>query len=85
MKKVYKYQLKLQAMQVLTIPVIALLSIQQQFGVWTLWAEVDTDRVPDRVKITVVGTGHEIPEDAGQYFSTIQDGSYVWHFYVKVG
>ncbi len=35
--------------------------------------------------VVIVGTGHEIPEYAEQYISTVQDGSYVWHIYTKGG
>jgi len=85
MKKIYKYPLKLQSVQSLSIPLVAVLSIQQQHGVWVLWAEVDTDKWSKTITVTTVGTGQVIPENVGQYISTIQEGSYVWHFYVKVG
>lgn len=38
----------------------------------TVWAEVDTDRPIVKRHFYVVGTGHEVPEDAGQYHGTAQ-------------
>ncbi len=34
-----------------------------------------------RLTITLVGTGDAVPNDAGDYLSTVQDGPMVWHFY----
>ena len=85
MKRIYKYSLKLQEIQSINAPVTKVLCVQMQHGELVLWAEVDTDKASKELLVVIVGTGHEIPENAGQYLSTVQDGSYVWHIYIKGG
>jgi hypothetical protein len=58
------------------------LTLQDQGGVSTLWAEVD----PDSPAVTRIfewaGTGHPVP-DGGVYVGTalVQGGAYVFHLY----
>lgn len=62
-----------------------LLSIQKQHGEWCAWVEVRPEKgVTGRLRLIIVGTGHQIPEYAGDYFTTIQDGSWVWHVYASM-
>ena len=46
--------------------------------VWVL-----VDPVQNRVtrKINVYGTGHNIPEGAGKFISTVFEGPFVWHIF----
>jgi len=85
MKRIYKYNLKLQETQSIKAPITKVLCVQMQHNELVLWAEVDTDKVNKELLVVIVGTGHEIPKYAEQYISTVQDGSYVWHIYTKGG
>lgn len=61
-----------------------LLTIQKQYGVWCAWVEVALlEGAKSNLRIDVVGTGHPVPQHEGalDYFTTVQDGPYVWHFY----
>jgi hypothetical protein len=47
------------------------------------WVELDPDNTTDRVtkEFTVFGTGHLIPDDAGEYVGTFVESPFVWHVY----
>lgn len=85
MKRIYKYNLKLQETQSIKAPITKVLCVQMQHNELVLWAEVDTGKVEKELFVVIVGTGHEIPEHAEQYISTVQDGYYVWHVYIRGG
>lgn len=77
MAEILKYKLHLTWRQALNLSKGAkLLSVQEQAGELTLWAEVAgriiTAETSESVTIYMVGTGHEVPEDAGRYITTIQ-------------
>lgn len=83
MRKIYKFPFSLQVRTLIGGSIIKPLCVQEQHGQLCLWAEVDTnpEALPGDVVLTIVGTGHPIPADAGEYLSTVQQGAYVWHFY----
>ena len=77
MAEILKYKLHLTWRQALNLSKGAkLLSVQEQAGELTLWAEVAgriiTAETSESVTIYMVGTGHEVPQDAGCYITTIQ-------------
>lgn len=77
MAEVLKYKLHLTHRQFITLSKDAkLLTVQEQAGELCLWAEVAGRIVSaegsDPVTIYMVGTGHEVPEDAVRYITTIQ-------------
>jgi hypothetical protein len=60
------------------------LHFAEQDGILCLWAAVhpkQLGKLPRRFHI--VGTGHEIPMDAGKYLCTVltQGGMFVWHIF----
>lgn len=57
-----------------------LLCVGEQKGVITLWAEVDTDEILVTRKLTILGTGWELPENL-IYLGTVFVGPFVWHVY----
>lgn len=60
------------------------LHVGQQHGTITVWAEVD-DAAPLVVtRLRVVGTGWQIPDDAGEHIGTTQIGGQVWHVYTQL-
>jgi hypothetical protein len=85
MRTIWKFPLK-PAVQEITMPRGArVLTVQTQFGEPQLWAEVDTDAPTEQREFAVVGTGHPMPEDPGEYIGTFQidDGSLVFHVYAS--
>lgn len=81
MKRIYKYDIKLQEQQIISGPIIKPLSVQLQDESIKLWCEVDLS-VPNRkYLITMVGTGNEIPKHAGRHLGTIQLQGFVLHVY----
>ena len=85
MTKIYKYKLDLQDTQIINAPIVKPLCAQKQGDELALWAEVDTAKDNEIFQVTIVGTGHSVPTDAGEYLSTVQDGCYVWHVYLRGG
>lgn len=50
-----------------------------------LWAAIDKDLREDTktVIITIVGTGHPLPENAGTYMNTFTLGVFVFHAFYR--
>lgn len=86
MRKIFKYKLKVEDKQRLSIPMDAeILSIQTQGNDVCLWALVDPGMVEQEVVIFCVGTGHDfwIDKEANypHHLGTVQQGVLVWHFF----
>lgn len=84
MKRIFKYPLEIEDVQIVTMPRAAkLLTAQVQGGICVLWALVETNNVFVSRKIRIFGTGH--PADAASaetYVATCQDGlGLVWHVF----
>jgi 6-phosphogluconolactonase/glucosamine-6-phosphate isomerase/deaminase len=90
MKTIYKYPLKIQDKQTISMPIGAqILSVQVQDEVVCLWALVEP-RLPKReIEFQMLGTGH----DAGhinsnfKHISTVQvdGGNLVFHVFQYLG
>lgn len=79
---IFKYPLILTSRQVLRVPIYSIdLSCQLQGDTLCLWMAVDPEAALIDYPVTIVGTGHEVPKDAGGYISTVQMGEFVWHIY----
>lgn len=50
----------------------------------SIWVEVDPDGPPTRCKVSIVGTGEPIPEDAGQHAGSFVEGPFVWHIFMAI-
>jgi hypothetical protein len=59
------------------------LCLQMQHGTPTLWMMVDAKAPTENRRFTMYGTGHEMPEDPGQYIGTFQldGGLFVFHVF----
>ena len=90
MKTIWKYPLEITGIQTIELPGHAnILSVKDQNGILTLWAELDTeDKSLHSVDIYIVGTGNPITfetkyMESPQYFDSVIMGSFVWHVYIK--
>lgn len=87
MKVIYKYRLDITDCQNILLPKdSALLSVKMQHGTMCLWALVDTSNPVEYQEFYVIGTGNPIPEKViknANFLSTVLDGSFVWHVFVK--
>jgi len=71
METIWKYELLTIDNQVIEMPINAeILTVQTQNGSPCLWARVNTSNPNEIRKITVCGTGHELPKSAGEYIGT---------------
>lgn len=52
-------------------------------GEVVLWAQVKPKQPAVRTVVTVVGTGQNIPDDAGEYISTFLMEMFVFHAYYR--
>lgn len=77
MKTIYKYGLG----EVQLPKGAKILTVSHQNGNFVMWAEVDTERVPEHRTFVVFGTGWEMPDVKMSYVGTIFEGAFVWHVY----
>ena len=87
---VWKYKLNLQpdSRAIVSLPgdTPRVLSVDRDpQGDVVLWAAVDKNSTEtNTVTISVVGTGHDLPADAGYFLNTFQIGlAYVFHAFYK--
>ena len=80
---IWKYPILIDDEQIITPPKGAeILTIQVQDMQPYLWALVDPDRPPDRIKLITKGTGHPIGDkEVGEYVGTYQFGKLVFHVF----
>lgn len=82
MKRIFKYPIQITDRETIEMPGGAkILSAQVQGNTICLWAEVDTEMVPQPRTIAVYGTGNPMPEDPGLFIGTVQTPPFVWHVY----
>jgi len=82
MKTIWKYALDFQT--IVDIPKGAkVLTVQEQRGDPQLWAIVDPDAETEKRTFIIYGTGHNMPDDPGEYVGTFQQlgGNLVFHVF----
>jgi len=86
MKTIYKYVLQIEDEQYInTYEGHKILLIAEQAGTLCLWAEVDTEHLPEALKILIIGTGHVInPALTIDHLGSAVVGAFVWHVYLAV-
>lgn len=53
-------------------------------GALSLWALVDPQALRVKGTVTVRGTGHSVPDDAGEFVNTFMRSAFVFHaFYLQ--
>lgn len=57
--------------------------VASQGNVFTLWAEVDTEARTVTRAVSVIGTGHRLPDGYGFHIGTVMQGDLVWHVYIE--
>jgi hypothetical protein len=90
MTRIWKFPLKLIERQVISVPANAkALTVQMQLNggdeIPTVWMQVDPDAPTGPRTFTIVGTGHPVPDNAGEYLGTVQELGFVWHVYERRG
>ena len=84
MKKIWKYALKDSDAEYEIPEGGRILSVQMQGGGLTMWALVDIDAKREKRRVTVYGTGHDLPPYPGRYVGTVQASpALVWHIFEK--
>lgn len=85
--RIYKFPLTLTAVQSIAVPVpFKPLSVQLQNAQICLWAETPGGEPTKTAEVVIVGTGHEVPDEAiafKTFVDTVQQGGYVWHVYAE--
>ena len=84
MRTVYKYQLDLGTTE-LELPANAeIITVgKEPRGKYSLWAIVDSTAPLVKKEFIILGTGHEIPNNAW-YIKSFRDISFVWHVFELV-
>lgn len=82
MKAIYKYVLNITPPEtVVNIPAGSIVRrVAMQNGEPTFWAEVDTSAPKVSKIFRILGTGHEIPENA-HWVGSCEDGPFIWHLF----
>lgn len=82
MKQIWKYEFAVQDDVTLSMPRGAkILTVQDQRGAVTMWAEIDPAAPREKRRFRVVGTGESLDPNRLQYLGTAQFGVLVWHVY----
>lgn len=55
----------------------------EAWGIAEVWFEVSPGQPERSIDLIIVGTGHTVPDDAGDYIGHLiaDGGTFVWHFY----
>jgi hypothetical protein len=81
MRTIYKYPFKISSRFTLGLPYGSnIISAGIQGSLPVLWAEVDPEQREITRHLAVIGTGHQLPENA-TFIATFQDPPFVWHLY----
>ena len=85
MKKIFKYEIPVEGVE-LNMPIGSrILSCQNQHDVVCLWALVDPDVLKEKRRFTIAGTGHPLEDSIviDKYLGTVvvMGGQFVWHVF----
>ena len=79
---IWKFPFAITDRQFVTMPDDAeILRIEVQDGLPCLWAMVDPSKMRLAVMLATYGTGHQLPNDPGEYLGTYQVGGFVGHVF----
>jgi len=85
MKVIYKYTLPQGNGITTSIPDGKVRAIMNQDGIPSIWIEHNTDQYQiSYALITCIGTGTVFNiNDVGIYIGSLQDGPFIWHYYMR--
>lgn len=85
MKTIYKYPIKITDRQYIVMPFggRALKVGLDPQGQPYIWALVDTTQSEAKYHLAMYGTGHECLAPADDYFDSFNQGSFVWHVFMR--
>ena len=81
---IWRQDIVLVERQTITAPGLRrILAVDNQRDKLEVWFEVSPGRPERSIDLIIVGTGHAIPDDVGNYLGHIvtAGGVFVWHFY----
>jgi hypothetical protein len=76
-----KYTLEFTDTQIITIPDGDLLHLGEQNGKLCMWVAEEQDAKYVNFTIFLVGTGHDVPEEATEHLGTVIMKNLVWHVF----
>ena len=82
---IWKFPLEATDEQTIYVPRGAkILSVRTQGETPCLWALVDPDAEKEPTAVRIYGTGHDVPDDPGEFVGTVflHGGSLVFHVFV---
>jgi hypothetical protein len=84
MRTVYKYQLDLGTVTIELPENAEIITVgKDPHGKYSLWAIVNTEAVKVKKNFKILGTGHEVPNNAW-YIDSFMDDMFVWHVFELV-
>ena len=82
--KIYKYVLGRLPTQLVRMPINAkIMDIQMQADNPTMWAMGAPDSEMIDVRIDMYATGESLLDSDSKHIATVQDGDFVWHFFIN--
>lgn len=83
---IWRQDIVLVERQTITAPGLRrILTVDNQRDKLEVWFEVSPGQPERPIDLIIVGTGHAIPDDAGDYVGHLvtAGGVFVWHFYTN--
>ena len=84
MTNIWRQTINITDRQILTGPGLRrVLAVDNQRDKLEVWFEVAPGEPARSLDLIIVGTGHTVPDDAGDYIGHLiaNGGTFVWHFY----
>lgn len=83
MTTIWKFPLDIATFQEVSVPLAAepIHAGLDANGEPSIWCEVNSSDVKEKIHVYLVGTGHSLPERARQHVGSFVHGPFVWHVY----
>lgn len=79
---IWKYELEITDEQTINIPEgSVILDVLDQNGTLVLYAMVNPQHPHAEHTVRIVGTGHPLPEEPGDFINSVMMDQYVWHVF----
>jgi hypothetical protein len=83
--KIYKYPFAIESKTSISVPsghVVMHVGLDPA-GVPCVWALVEPEAPKIDIAIWVVGTGHDVPEEACRHVGSFVQSAFVWHIFTR--